>query len=174
MCWGFPDTYHFLYITMGLTPLIEKAGYETMKQIFVIHGPNLNMLGIREPDIYGRTTLADINAEIAALAEQLKVEVTFFQSNSEGALIDFIQSAYQKADGIIINPGAYTHYSYAIRDALASVSLPVIEVHLSDIHKREDFRRISVIKPICRTQISGLGKEGYLLALRELVTKYVR
>ena len=125
------------------------------KQIYVIHGPNLNMLGVREPDIYGRTTLDDINAEIAALGAQLGAELTFFQSNSEGALIDFIQSAYQKADGIIINPGAYTHYSYAIRDALAAVSLPVIEVHLSDIHKREEFRRISVIKPVCRTLSNG-------------------
>lgn len=144
------------------------------KTIFVIHGPNLNMLGIREPAVYGRTSLADINTEIGVLGEKLGVQLDFFQSNSEGALIDKIQSAYGTADGIIINPGAYTHYSYAIRDALAAVDLPVIEVHLSDIHKREEFRRISVIKPVCRAQISGLGKDGYLVALRELVTKYVR
>ena len=144
------------------------------KNFYVIHGPNLNMLGVREPAVYGSETLADINAEIAALAEKLGVTVTFFQSNCEGALIDKIQETYQKADGIIINPGAYTHYSYAIRDALASVNLPVIEVHLSDIYKREEFRKISVIKPVCRAQISGLGKEGYLLALREMVNKYAR
>lgn len=144
------------------------------KTIFVIHGPNLNMLGIREPAVYGQTSLAEINAEIGALGDKLGVRLDFFQSNSEGALIDKIQSAYGAADGIIINPGAYTHYSYAIRDALAAVDLPAIEVHLSDIHKREEFRRISVIKPVCRAQISGLGKDGYLVALRELVAKYVR
>ncbi|MBR5236791.1 MAG: type II 3-dehydroquinate dehydratase [Clostridia bacterium] len=142
------------------------------KTFYVIHGPNLNMLGIREPAVYGYETLEDINAEIAALGKELGVTLEFFQSNSEGALIDQIQKAYKKADGIIINPGAYTHYSYAIRDALASVDLPVIEVHLSDIYKREEFRKISVINPVCCAQISGLGKEGYLLALREMVTKY--
>ncbi len=144
-----------------------------MKRIFVIHGPNLNMLGIREPAIYGHTTLDDINKEIEALGNELGVETVFFQSNSEGALIDKIQSAYQTAHGIIINPGAYTHYSYAIRDALASVNLPVIEVHLSNIKKREKFRRISVVKDVCREQIAGLGKDGYLVALQHMVEKYV-
>ncbi len=144
-----------------------------MKCIFVIHGPNLNMLGVREPEIYGHTTLEEINNEIKALGAELGVSVDCFQSNCEGALIDKIQSAYKTADGIIINPGAYTHYSYAIRDALASVMLPVIEVHLSDINTREPFRQISVTKEVCKEQISGLGKEGYLVALRNIVTKHV-
>ncbi|MBE7036355.1 MAG: type II 3-dehydroquinate dehydratase [Ruminococcaceae bacterium] len=144
-----------------------------MKQIFVINGPNLNMLGIREPAIYGHTTLDDINKEIKELGDRLGVACEFFQSNSEGALIDKIQSAYKNADGIIINPGAYTHYSYAIRDALASVDLPAIEVHLSDINSREEFRRHSVTKDVCREQISGLGKDGYLKALQILVEQYV-
>jgi len=143
-----------------------------MKKILVINGPNLNMLGIREPGIYGNTGLDAINEEISALAEKLGASCEFFQSNSEGALIDTIQAAYGKMDGIIINPGAYTHYSYAIRDALAAVSIPTIEVHLSDIHSREEFRSISVIKPVCKAQISGLGKEGYLVALRELLSQY--
>ncbi|MBE7022823.1 MAG: type II 3-dehydroquinate dehydratase [Ruminococcaceae bacterium] len=144
------------------------------KKIFVIHGPNLNMLGIREPAVYGTMTLDEINTSLQELAGKLDVELDFFQSNSEGALIDKIQSAYGTADGIIINPGAYTHYSYAIRDAISSVSLPAIEVHLSDIHSREEFRRISVIKPVCKAQISGLGKDSYLLALREMASKYVK
>ncbi len=143
------------------------------KKIFLIHGPNLNMLGIREPEIYGHTTLAQINQEAIELGKSLGAEVDCFQSNSEGALIDKIQSAYGVADGIIINPGAYTHYSYAIHDALTSVHLPAIEVHLSDIHNREEFRRISVIKPACREQIVGLGKDGYLVALRKLMENYV-
>ena len=142
------------------------------KKILVVNGPNLNMLGIREPDIYGHTTLSDINDEIAALANELGVDVEFFQSNSEGALIDAIQAAYQKIDGIIINPGAYTHYSYAIHDAIKSVSIPTIEIHLSDIHAREEFRNTSVIEPACVEQISGLGKEGYLVALRHMVEQY--
>ncbi len=143
------------------------------KKIFVIHGPNLNMLGIREPEVYGTLTLNDINEALLELSQKLDVSLDFFQSNSEGALIDKIQSAYGVADGIIINPAAYTHYSYAIRDALAAACLPVIEVHLSDIHKREEFRRISVTKPVCKAQISGLGKDSYLLALKEMVEKYV-
>ena len=144
-----------------------------MKKIFLIHGPNLNMLGIREPEIYGRTTLDEINQEVIRLGAQLDAEVDCFQSNSEGALIDKIQSAYGYADGIIINPGAYTHYSYAIHDALKAVKLPAIEVHLSDINSREEFRRISVTKTACREQISGLGKDGYLVALRKLIENYV-
>ncbi|MBQ9914934.1 MAG: type II 3-dehydroquinate dehydratase [Clostridia bacterium] len=144
-----------------------------MKKIMLIHGPNLNMLGIREPEIYGRTTMAEINEEMIALGKELGAEVDCFQSNSEGAIIDLIQSAYGTFDGIIINPGAYTHYSYAIHDALTSVHLPAIEVHLSDISKREEFRRHSVIKPACRAQIAGLGKDSYLVALREMMEKYV-
>ncbi len=142
------------------------------KNILVINGPNLNMLGIREPAIYGHTTLADINAEIEELAKELGATVSFFQSNCEGELIDTIQAAYKKMDGIIINPGAYTHYSYAIHDAIKSVDIPTIEIHLSDIHSREEFRRISVIEPACVEQISGLGKDGYLVALRHMVETY--
>lgn len=144
-----------------------------MKKIVLIHGPNLNMLGIREPEIYGRTTLDEINQEVIRLGKELGAEIDCFQSNSEGALIDKIQSAYGTADGIIINPGAYTHYSYAIHDALTSVHLPAIEVHLSDISKREEFRRHSVIQPACKAQIAGLGKDSYLVALREMMEKYV-
>ncbi len=144
-----------------------------MKKVLVIHGPNLNMLGIREPEIYGTTTLEQINGEVATLGKDLGAEVECFQSNSEGALIDKIQSAYGVCDGIIINPGAYTHYSYAIHDALKSVNLPAIEVHLSDINSREEFRRISVVKPACCAQIAGLGKDGYLVALRKLLDEYI-
>lgn len=144
-----------------------------MKKIILIHGPNLNMLGVREPEIYGSTTMAEINEEVTALGKELGADVDCFQSNSEGAIIDKIQSAYGTADGIIINPGAYTHYSYAIHDALTSVHLPAIEVHLSDISKREEFRRHSVIKPACRAQIAGLGKDSYIVALREMMEKYV-
>ncbi len=144
-----------------------------MKKIMLIHGPNLNMLGIREPEIYGSTTLAEINEEMITLGKELGAFVDCFQSNSEGAIIDKIQSAYGAFDGIIINPGAYTHYSYAIHDALTSVNLPAIEVHLSDISKREEFRRHSVIKPACRAQIAGLGKDSYLIALKEMLEKYV-
>ncbi len=144
-----------------------------MKKIILIHGPNLNMLGIREPEIYGHTTMAQINEEVITLGRELGAEIDCFQSNSEGAIIDKIQSAYGSADGIIINPGAYTHYSYAIHDALTSVSLPAIEVHLSDITKREEFRRHSVIKSACRAQIAGFGKDSYLIALKEMMEKYV-
>lgn len=141
------------------------------KKILVIHGPNLNMLGIREPDIYGHTTLEQINNEIIALGNQLGADIECFQSNSEGALIDKIQSAYGTKDGIIINPGAYTHYSYAIHDAIKAVALPAIEVHLSDIHSREEFRRISVIAPACCGQVAALGKDSYLVALEKLLNE---
>lgn len=141
------------------------------KKILVIHGPNLNMLGIREPEIYGHTTLEQINNEIIALGSQLGADIECFQSNSEGALIDKIQSAYGTKDGIIINPGAYTHYSYAIHDAIKAVALPAIEVHLSDIHSREEFRRISVIAPACCGQVAGFGKDSYLVALEKLLNE---
>ncbi len=141
------------------------------KKIKVIHGPNLNMLGIREPEIYGHETLADLEAYIIKEATRLNFEVSCFQSNSEGAIIDEIQSCYNTFHGIILNAGAYTHYSYAIRDAISSVMIPCVEVHLSNILEREDFRHISVIEPVCIKQIMGLGKEGYALALNVLKEK---
>lgn len=143
------------------------------KKILLVHGPNLNMLGVREPEIYGKVTMEQINREVIELGKQLGAEVECYQSNSEGALIDKIQSAYGTKDGIIINPGAYTHYSYAIHDALKAVALPAIEVHLSDIHSREEFRRISVIAPACCEQVAGLGKDSYLVALEKLLKDYV-
>lgn len=134
-------------------------------KIMVLNGPNLNMLGIREPEIYGNRTYSDLEAYIEDYAESKNIEVTVLQSNGEGELIDFIHHALGNYDGIIINPGAYTHYSYAIHDALASVSIPAVEVHLSNINKREDFRHQSVTAPACVGQISGFGFRGYLLAI---------
>ena len=133
-------------------------------KILVIHGPNLNLLGTREPDIYGNTTLDDINRQIIALAKELDIEAEVFQSNSEGAIVDAVQK--KTYDVLIINPAAYTHTSVAIRDAIAAVGRPAIEVHISNIHKREEFRRTSYISGVVTGQISGPGAEGYLLAIR--------
>lgn len=146
-----------------------------MKKILVIHGPNLNLLGEREPEIYGQVTLARLNEMIEEWAVELKIAVRCFQSNHEGVLLDFIHDQRHWADGIVINPGALTHYSYALRDALASVHLPAVEVHLSDIHQREPFRKISVIREICLAQISGKGvfsyREGMQLLAQHLATE---
>ncbi len=136
--------------------------------ILVINGPNLNLLGKREPDIYGSETLDDIQLWLREQPEIAAMELQFFQSNHEGALIDALHENMNWADGILINPGAFTHYSYAIRDAIAAVNIPTVEVHLSDIYNREDFRKISVIKPVCIKQICGLGKTGFLEGLKVL------
>ena len=140
-----------------------------MRTIMIINGPNLNLLGTREPDVYGKVTLESIEKRISVISEALGCRAAFFQSNSEGTLIDHIQAAPETADGIIINPGAYTHYSIALRDAIKAVQLPTIEVHLSNIHAREPFRSTSVIAPVCLGQISGLGAIGYELALQALL-----
>ena len=138
------------------------------KKVLVIHGPNLNLLGKREPEIYGHKNLAAINAELKALGENLGLEVETFQSNHEGAIVDRIQQALDRCHGIIINPAAFTHTSIAIRDALAMMDVPVIEMHLSNIHKREPFRHTSLIADIVFARIAGFGSHGYLLALEGL------
>ena len=138
------------------------------KRILVLHGPNINMVGERETGIYGKESFESINLQILDFATQLGLECETFQSNSEGELIDRIHAARHEFDGIVINAGAYTHYSYAIRDAIAAIRIPCVEVHFSNIHGREEFRSRSVIAPACVGQISGFGKYSYMLALQGL------
>ncbi len=136
--------------------------------ILVLHGPNLNLLGRREPEVYGALTLDEVNSALIELARELGIEVTVFQSNSEGEIIDEIHAAAATCDGILINPAAYTHTSVAIRDALAAVALPTVEVHISNIHRREEFRTRSFVAPVAVGQISGFGLDSYLLGLRAI------
>ncbi len=136
-----------------------------MKTILLINGPNLNMLGTREPDIYGTTALAEVESMVSNEAAKSGLRIESFQSNHEGAIIDFIQEQYKNADGIIINPGALTHYSYSLRDCLAGADVTTVEVHISDISKREEWRQQSVIRDVCAHMVSGEGINGYLLAL---------
>lgn len=137
-------------------------------KILVMNGPNLNLLGEREPSVYGDHSLAAINERLKECAEKNGAEIDFFQSNHEGALIDALHGARAKYNCIIFNAGAYTHYSYAIRDAIAAIRIPVIEVHLSNVNSRDEFRKNSVIAPVCKGTIAGFGKLGYMLALYAL------
>lgn len=143
-----------------------------MKKILVINGPNLNFLGIREPDLYGKQDYKYLVHMIEEKCQSEGIEVSCYQSNHEGAIIDRLQESYfDGTEGIVINPGAYTHYSYAIRDALASITVPKVEIHITDIQGREDFRKISVVEDVCDKQIVGHGLDGYLMAIDYLQTK---
>ncbi len=139
-----------------------------MKKILVVHGPNLGLLGEREPKVYGKTTLAQLNAFLETEARRLKLELKIFQSNWEGAILDFLTAERKWAEGVVINPGALTHYSLALRDCLSAINLPAIEVHLSNLAAREEFRRHSVTAGACLGQISGLGVKSYVVALQVL------
>jgi 3-dehydroquinate dehydratase-2 len=158
------------------TATVEQAEAETSnragavtKHIAVIHGPNLNMLGKREVGIYGGRTMEDINATVAAEAKKLNVTVEFYHSNTEGDLVTFVQKCRGRADGILLNAGAYTHYSVALRDAIAAAQVPTVEAHISNIYKREAFRHISMIAPVCVGQICGFGAFSYIVGLRALI-----
>ena len=141
-------------------------------KILVLNGPNLNLTGMREPTHYGSATLDEINSALSEAAASLGIDTVFFQSNHEGDIIDYIHSAIDNFDGIILNAGAFTHYSYAIRDAIAAVNVPTVEVHMSNIHAREEFRHTSVIAPVCIGSIAGFGSFSYHLALAALIERF--
>ena len=138
-------------------------------KILILHGPNLNLLGTREPEIYGSLTLADINAKLVELASESHVELACKQSNHEGDLVDVLQDARSWADGVVFNPGAYTHTSIALRDAISAIGIPVVEVHLSNVYAREEFRHISMISAVCKGKVVGFGWRSYALGLRALM-----
>ena len=140
-----------------------------MKHFAVVHGPNLNLLGKREVGIYGGRTMESINADVEAEARKLGVTVEFYQSNGEGDLVTFIQQCRGRADGILLNAGAYTHYSVALRDGISAAAVPTVEVHISNIYKREAFRHVSMIAPVCIGQVCGFGAYSYILGLRALI-----
>ncbi len=142
-----------------------------MTRFLLMNGPNLNMLGIREPAIYGADTLESIEEEVVEYGAKLGVDIDCFQSNHEGELIDKLNEAHSEYDGVIYNPGAHTHYSYALRDAVASIDVPVVEVHISDVDNREDFRKISVFDGVCFAKIKGHGRQGYLEAVDALLDR---
>lgn len=142
-----------------------------MYKVLIVNGPNLNLLGTREPEIYGSTTLDDINAELKQIASGHNLEIDTFQSNHEGEIIDILHAARGQYAYIILNAGAFTHYSIAIRDAIVAIEVPTIEVHLSNIHQREEFRHTSVIAPVCLGQICGFGKESYIAALNVVIMR---
>ena len=137
-------------------------------KILILHGPNLNLLGTREPEVYGSMTLDDINNKLVELGKELGVKVKSLQSNHEGALVDALHDARTWADGVVFNPGAYTHTSIALRDAISAIQLPVVEVHLSNVYAREEFRHVSMISAVCRGKITGFGWMSYMLGLRAL------
>ena len=141
-------------------------------KILIVNGPNLNLLGTREPEVYGTLTLEKINAELEILAKELGVELEFFQSNVEGEIVNAIQAARGDCAGIVINPAAYTHTSVAIRDAISAVSLPAVEIHISNVHAREEFRKNSLIAPVCVGQIAGFGLDSYRLAMLALMNLF--
>ena len=143
-----------------------------MRRIAIIQGPNLNLLGKRKPEIYGTQTLNELNQDIETWSHSLQLEAIFFQSNHEGEIIDYIQDKSKSVDAMMINPGAFTHYSIAIRDALEAVDIPVLEIHISNIFKREGFRHVSVISPVCVGQICGLGKWSYFAGLNYLAKTF--